>query len=222
MSTLVPVAAQQEPQQTPPQNWQAGVTTKYVRVSTVDLPVKGHAYRPLLHTDAVIVDAEGSVMMSASNQQPLDLMQGNMQYLKAPTMIRLLNNGTTPARVVAIELLKDWKAPVKPCAPPEVCARDINTGGKKVGETATFFGNGYVTAEWNGMNAGGTLDGTDPASKGKEFLLFIPLTGMDATINGKPAKMNAGGVYATDAKSVVLSAGKNEARWCVLRINDKK
>ncbi len=176
----------------------------------------------MLQNDVVIVDAAGSVLLSASNHQTLDLLEGNMQFLTAPTMVQVVNNGPVPAKVIAIELLKRWNVPMKPCAPPLICARDITVGGMKIGESATFFTNGYVTAQWNGMNPGGSLDSTYFSPKGKDYMVFIALTDLDGNFGGKKQHLAAGSVFATEAKEVEIDAGKDEARWCVLRINDKK
>ena len=222
MGLCAPLAAQQPIQQKPPQTWQPGVATKYALVSTVDLPPKSHAYRPILQNDVVIVDAAGTVLLSASEHEPLDLVEGNMQFLSAPTMVQVVNNSEAPARVVAIELLRRSDGKVEPCAPPMECSQNITVGGKKAGETATFFTNGFITAEWGGMDANGVMERTYEGKKDKNHLELVALTGLTAAFDGKPEKLQAGSVYAGDVKEVKISAGADQARWCALYIDDAK
>jgi len=148
------------------------------------------------------------------------LLNGNVRFLAAGTTAQVQNGNGDKAQIIIIELKKHWDDEMRPCAAPRNCSHVIRIGDQPIGETTDLFTNGFVTVQQHRLSRGGTLTSSYFSATGKHHLFFTALSELHASFDGNEEELTRGETSLSDASQVEISAGKGEARWVVIRVQD--
>ena len=95
-------------------------------------------------------------------------------------------------------------------------------GDASIGETTSLFTNGFITAYRHRIERGGTLSSSYFSPRGKDHLLVIALSEMQANFDGVEETLARGQTYTSEATSVEVRAQTGEAGWIVIRVQTPK
>lgn len=168
----------------------------------------------LLGKNLVARDVQGN----ASSQLP----QGEVRFVSRGSPIVILNVGEDPAEIVAAFLKHHFDAEVRPCVEPHKCTRPIETGAKQIGESTLLFTSGFIVAYRHRLERGGTLVSSYYSSSGKDHLLLVAMSDLQANFDGEEERFTEGQVYTSDASQIEVNASSTEARWVVIRMEIPK
>jgi hypothetical protein len=174
--------------------------------------------------DLVIISLSGKSLAIeyAERHSSNALAQGEVRFLTRGSGVIISNRGEDPAEFITAALKHHFDAEVRPCAEPRKCSHPIQVGPAQIGESTLLFSNGFVTAYSHRLDRGGTLASSYYSSNGKDHLLLIALSDLQATFDGEEESFTPGQVYSSDAGQVEASAARGEAHWVVIRMQIPK
>ena len=193
---------------------------EYFRVTKVQLPPGtagevGHRDR-----DAVFLTlGKGLTVSREKTGASDDLREGEVRFLPRESSLQIANTGTSLTQLLVVELKRHWDGEIRPCSEFSKCTRPIRIRDLTIGETTSVFTNGFITSYRHRLDRGGTLSSSYFSSKGKNHVLLIALTGLQANFDGAEESLQRGQTYASDATGVEVDASKGESQWVVVRMH---
>lgn len=182
------------------------------RLDNVDLP-KGISTSG---RDAVFV-ALGDVALSSGTSQAETLKLGEARFLQREKKY------SADGSAIVIELKQHTDRPVKYCEPSLSCTHESSMGdAQAVSSTTTLFTNGFVTAMRHKVVSNGSLDSSYYSAKGKDSVIFVPLTDVKVQFDGIQEQLKLGQAYFTNASAVSVEGGEKGAQWVIVRLNQPK
>jgi quercetin dioxygenase-like cupin family protein len=196
---------------------------EYFRVSRADL-LPGAVNKVEQHGRDTIILAlgEGMTLVTRKSTSPENLKEGDARFLQQGSVPKIANVGSSLPQLLIVELKRHWDVEVRACSEPSTCTRLIKMGDASIGETTSLFSNGFITAQRHRLDPGGTLDSSYFSSRGKDHLLLIALTDLQANFGGTAETLLRGQTYSSDATEIEVNAPKSEARWIVIRLQTPK
>jgi hypothetical protein len=197
---------------------------RYYQVSRLDLPAGSDTQVHQNKRDCVIV-VTGEVpvtLVLPKSSEGQQVTNGEARFFPCDADPNIRNSSDRDSQALVIELKQHWDADVRTCAEPMKCSRPIRMGSTEIGETTSLFTNGFITAYRHRVVVRGTLTSSYFSSKGKDHLLFIPLTDLRANFDGTEENLKRSQAYASDATEVEVNADLVEARWIVIRVETPK
>jgi hypothetical protein len=195
---------------------------EYVRVFKVEVAPHAETLYHKHDVDYVFVTLGDSDVESVRIGEPpvrLQLKDGETRFTKGGFAHKAVNLSDKPFVNVTVELKKHFDAEMKSCAEPMKCTRDVVLGGASLGDSTSLFTNGFITATRHHLLRGGTLSSSYYSARGKDRILFVPLNELNANFGGVEETLKAGQAYFSSAGEVEVSAGEQEIRWVVIRLN---
>lgn len=166
--------------------------------------------------DAIIVGL-ADVSLSSGPAQTESLKAGEARFLE-----RDKKYSATGVAIV-IELKQHRERPVKYCEPLSNCRHQNFIGaGEEVSSTTTLFTNGFTTAMRYDVVSHGSLDSSFYSAKGKDSVIFVPLTDVKVQFDGVEEQLKSGQAYFSNAAAVSVEGGEKGAKWVVVRLNKPK
>lgn len=174
--------------------------------------------------DLIIVPVAGGDLSATGTHSNTTgrLSNDEVRFEGRGTQIVVSNNNQIPARLIIADLQRHFDAEIRPCVEPHKCTHPIQTGPAQIGQSTLLFTSGFITAYSYRLDRGGTLASSYYSSNGKDHLLLIARTELQATFDGQEQQLLAGQVYTSDASQVEVSASTAEARWIVIRMQVPK
>jgi hypothetical protein len=173
--------------------------------------------------DQVIITLAGN--SSLSDQQDSDsalLSTGEVLFRKKGLDLVIINPSKDVAKTIAIGIKKHWDAEVRTCTEPKQCIHPIQMGTAEIGHTNLLFTSGFVTAYKHDLITGGTLSSSYFSSRGKDYLMLVPLTNLRANFDGQEEELKPGQVYSPEAAQVEVTAEREAANWIMIRVEIPK
>ncbi len=196
---------------------------EYYRVSRADLVPDAVSMVDQHGRDTVIIAlGEGLALTTRKGLNREKLKEGEARFLPRESAPQIVNEGKGLPQLLIVELKRHWEVEVRACSEPSTCTRLIKMGDAPIGETTSLFGNGFITAQRHRLDPGGTLDSSYFSSKGKDHLLLIALTDLQANFGGTAETLLRGQTYSSNATEIEVNAPKSEARWIVIRLQTPK
>jgi hypothetical protein len=196
---------------------------EYYRVFRADLVPDAMSSVDQHGRDAVIIAlGEGLALTTRKASNPEKLKDGEARFLPRESAPQVVNVGDSLPQLLIVELKRHWDAEVRACSEPSTCTRAIRMGEASIGETTSLFSNGFVTVQRHRLDAGGTLDSSYFSSKGKDHLLLVAVTDLQANFGGTAETLLRGQTYSSDATELEVNAPKSEAKWIVIRLQTPK
>jgi hypothetical protein len=145
---------------------------------------------------------------------------GDAKVVFVPMGSNLSPVAALQTHAIIVELSRHWDAEMKACSFPASCVRPIKMGGNEIGSTETLFTNGFVSAFRHRIDAGGTLTSSYYSAKGKDRIIFIPLTAVHVSFDGAEEDLKPEQVYFSEAKEVEVAGEElKPGKWIVIRLN---
>jgi hypothetical protein len=187
-----------------------------VRIVRFDVPDSVPKVISTSGRDAVMV-VLADVSISSGSSQAETLQLGEARFLQ-----REKKYSATGVAIV-IELKQHRDRPMKYCEPLASCTHQNFMGaGQEVSSTTTLFGNGFTTVMRYNVVRQGSLDSSYYSAKGKDSVIFVPLTDVKVQFDGVEEQLNLGQAYFSNASAVSVEGGEKGAMWVVVRLNQPK
>ncbi|MCU1287435.1 MAG: hypothetical protein JWO13_3785 [Acidobacteriales bacterium] len=195
---------------------------EYVRVFKVEVAPHAETLYHKHDVDYVFVTLGDSDVDSVRvGEKPVRLLlkDGDTRFTKGGFAHKAVNNSDKPFVNVTVELKKAFDAEMKNCEEPMKCTRDIMLGGSPIGDSTSLFTNGFVTVVRHHLKAGASLTSSYYSARGKDKILFVPLTQAKVNFGGISELLNIGQVYFSGAGELEVNAGDDDVRWVMIRLN---
>src|SRR5581483_3788607 len=170
------------------------------------------------HDCVLIALGEGLTLASRKASIPETLKFGDVRFLPRGAAPEIANARNASSQLILGELKHHWDAEVRTCLDPGNCARPIRMGDAEIGTTTTLFTNGFITGYQHRLDRGGSLSSSYFSAKGKDHLLLVALTDLNADFEGVRQALHPGQTYTSDASMIEVDAEKAEVRWVVIRM----
>lgn len=190
----------------------------YFRVSRIQAPPSSSIALPTRKRDIVLVSLKGDV---AIDGQGAGLDHPTVTFIKSGSDPQV-QSSEVPGELLVVELKQHWDAEVRSCSEPLKCKRPIRMGDAEIGYTASLFSNGFVTAYRHHLVSRGTLSSSYFSSRGKDHLLFVALTDLQANFDGIEENLKGGTCYPSEAAQIDVNSGSASADWVVIRVQTPK
>ncbi len=195
----------------------------YYRVFRADLVPDAVSRVDQHGRDTVVVAlGEGLSLTTRKSINPEKLKDGEARFLPRESAPQIVNVGNSLPQLLMIELKRHWDAEVRACSEPSTCTRPIRMGEASIGETTSLLSNGFITVQRHRLDAGGTLDSSYFSSRGRDHLLLVALTDLQANFGGTAETLLRGQTYSSDSTELEVNAPKSEAKWIVIRLQTPK
>lgn len=173
----------------------------------------------------VVVLGEGVSLRSGSGGNFEKLGYGEVRFVDRAVHATLTHSGAELAQVLLVGLKQHWDAEIRPCVEPKACVHPVRVGGLEIGQSASLFTNGFVTAYRDRIGQGGTLSTSYYSRKGTHHLMLIALDDLPVSFDGKRQEMKRGQVFGSDADEVEIEADpktEHPVEWVVIRVESQK
>jgi quercetin dioxygenase-like cupin family protein len=196
--------------------------TGVFRAVDTELAPGGKASRMDDGFDRVIVVLAGKGISVTNGQNSTTVSQGQVLFLKRNLHSVITNSSENVSKIIDIVLKQHWDADVHSCGEPKKCSHPILMGTSEIGHSAVLFSSGFVTAYRHELVLGGTLSSSYFSSNGKDHLMLVALTDLQASFDGTEEQLRFGQVYTSEAAQVEVTATKAPAAWVMLRVETPK
>lgn len=190
------------------------------RAALLELPPDARAELATAGHDTIVVALAGDALalLGAASSGLPTLPPGEARFIKRETHPAIANHSAATAKIIFVILKRHWDAEVRVCAETRKCSHPVRAGSAEIGQSAMLFSNGFITAYKHSLVQGGTLSSSYYSSRGKDHLLLIPLTDLEANFDGIAEQLQAGQAYSSEASQIEVNANNGEARWIVIRV----
>jgi hypothetical protein len=197
-----------------------GITTiednSDVRIIRFDVPADAIKLISTSGRDAVIVGL-ADVSLTSGSSKSETLKAGEVRFLEREKKY------SATGLAIVIELKQHREPPVKYCEPLSKCThQNFMTAGQEVSSTTTVFTNGFTTAMRYDVVSHGSLDSSYYSAKGKDSVIFVPLTDVKVQFDGVEEQLKLGQAYFSNASAISVEGGEQGAKWVVVRLNKPK
>ena len=169
----------------------------------------------------VVVLGEGVSLKFGSGSNAEKLGYGEVRFVDRAVRASLTHSGVGLAQVLVIGLKQHWDTEIRPCIKPKACVHPVRVGGLEIGQSASLFTNGFVTAYRDRIGQGGTLTTSYYSRKGTHHLMLIALDDLPVSFDGKKQAMKRGQVFGSDADEVEIETDPkidHPVEWVVIRV----
>lgn len=144
--------------------------------------------------DAIAVTLLGKKLVTRDGQSNMTspLPEGEVRFVNRGNRMVVSNQGEGAAEVVVAFLKHHFDAEVRPCAEPRRCTRPIQTSVSQIGESTLLLTSGFITAYRHRLDKGGTLASSYYSSTGKDHLLLIAISDIEANFDGQEERLSGG------------------------------
>ncbi len=191
-----------------------------VRISKLNLTSPEPARFDHHGCDAVLI-ALADLSVGSRTRAPHAMKRGEALFIAKTEAITLSAGSGLSA--ILIELKHHWDSPMKSCEFPANCTREHVMEGVTISSTTSLFTNGFVTVTRHSVVRGGSLESSYYSSKGRDSIVYVPLTDALVHFGGVDELLNAGDAYFSSETSLIETEGGSKgAEWIVVRLNQPK